>query len=210
MAEPVFDESQYAEQDRTATGWPRITPPSSTTNSVFVSHTSSDAGACRRWILPAIKRAVLMPVFLDYYSFDNPNFREAYARSIVVNLRCSEHLVVVFSEPALSSPWVQEEVAWWVRRRGTREMTVVAMDSSPRSALHPKLPEAVAIDFSSWKYFAGWRLTRRIRTALFTSDWLIVKRWPRVVNQGMAKGTRSDTPLPLDEDNSKSSYRDIG
>ena len=188
MVEPLFDESRYAEQDRAATGWPRITPPHSTTNSAFVSHTSPDSPACQRWVLPAIERAVSDPVFLDYHSFRNlVEVRDAYARNILVNLRCSEHLIVVLSESALSSTWVKEEVSWWVRRRGTEETTVVALDRSARDALHPRLSEAAVIDFTWWKWLAGWRLTWRLRRVLFTSGWFVIKRWPRRVHRSMLK-----------------------
>jgi hypothetical protein len=185
MSEPLFDESQYAVQDRTARGWPRITPPYSTTNSVFVSHTSADSPTCQTWVLPAIERAVSAPVFLNYYSFSDPEFRDAYSRKILVNLRCSEHLVVVLSERAMSSPWVREEVSWWLRRRGTAEITVVAVDGSAREELHSRLSEAPVIDFSGWKWLAGWRLTRRLRRELFSSGWFVLKRWPRRVHRRM-------------------------
>jgi hypothetical protein len=159
--------------DRGATGWPRITPPLSTTNSVFVSHTSADSPACEKWVLPAIESAVSAPVFLDFYSFSVATFRDAYARAILVNLRSAEHLVVVLSAHALASDWVREEVSWWVRRRGVDEITVVELDASSKDSLHPRLPEAAAIDFSGPKWLAGWRLTHRLRSELCWSGWLV-------------------------------------
>lgn len=93
--------------------------------------------------------------------------------------------MVVLSERAESSPWVNEEVSWWLRCRGTAEITVVAVDGSARGELHSQLSEVPMIDFSKWKRFAGWRLTRRLRKELFSGGWFVVKRWPRRVHRSM-------------------------
>ena len=187
MTEPLFDETPYAEIDSVSTGWPRVTPPFSNSASVFVSHTSHDISTCRKWILPAIERAVSSPCFLNYYSFRDERFRDAYARHIIANLRCAEHLVVVLSEAAILSPWVKEEVAWWIRRRGTDDITVVALDSVQNTALHPCLSVAVQIQFSGVKLLAAWALTRRLRKKLSSSDWLVLRRWPQRVHRGMLR-----------------------
>jgi hypothetical protein len=113
MSEPLFDESQYAEQDRAARGAQDNLPLFRRPTPLIVSHTSADSLTCKRWILHAIERAVSAPVFLAYNSFSNSKFRDVYARQILVDLRCSEHLVVVLSGSAMSSLWVQEEVSWW-------------------------------------------------------------------------------------------------
>lgn len=185
MRAPVFDESVYTEIDRQSSSWPRITPPSSTTLSAFVSHTSADATQCKKWVLPAIERAVSAHRFLNYDTFNNPLFREAYARGILVDLRCSEHLVVVLSSAALSSIWVKEEVAWWVRRRGKEHITVLNLDTTARELLHPQLVDVPMINFSRWRWLAGWRLTWRLQKELASSAWLVVRRWPHRVYRSM-------------------------
>ncbi len=185
MIEPIFDESLYAELDGESPSWPRITPPSSTTVSAFVSHTSVNAQQCKNWVLPAIEHAVSGKIFLNYDTFKNPLFREAYARNILVNLRCSEHLVIVLSEAAMSSAWMKEEVSWWLRRRGSEDVTVVALDTTTKVLLHPQLADVPAVDFSRWPWLAGWQLTRRLKKELASSGWLVVRRWPRRVHRSM-------------------------
>ena len=183
----LFDESPYIDQDRTATGWPRITPPSSVSIPVFVSHTSFDIPACQEWILPAIEGAVSNPSFLNYYTFSDPRFRDAYARQILVNLRCSEHLVVVLSRQALDSPWVNAEVCWWVRRRGINEITVVGLDRSKRELIDPCLAYVPNIRADRWRWLAGRRLTLRLRHELRASDWFVIRRWPRRIHRSMTE-----------------------
>ena len=159
----------------------------SATTSAFVSHTSLDQAFCQQWILPAIKRAVHDPFFLDYDTFKDPTFRESYARTILSRLRSAEHLVLVLSAAAMHSVWVRAEACWWVTRRGLKDITVVTTDSSRAVGVHPDLVGATTIGFSRFRWLASRALTRHMRTALFDSGWYILKHGPNGYHRSMRK-----------------------
>ena len=185
MTEPFFDETAYTETDRTLTTWPRITRPYSTTIPIFISHTSKDGVSIRKWLLPIVEWVVFKPFMLNYDSFKDPRFREAYANQILQSLRGSEHLLIVMSQSTLASDWVREEVNWWLTRRGNSDITIASLDGTKGTDMNAGLQGIRCFSLSQNHWITRILFSLHLRRALASSGWLIVKRWPRRIHRSM-------------------------
>ncbi|HYI08034.1 MAG TPA: toll/interleukin-1 receptor domain-containing protein [Thermoanaerobaculia bacterium] len=135
---------------------------------VFISHSSKDRAFVENELIPFLRSHGVT----TWYSPDDIRTADEWQHKIREGLRYCEWFLVVISNDAVGSEWVQAEVHWAMENRKQRVVPLI-LDSSHPEDLHLKLSGVHYIDFRhdrdlAWKQLlnvwmpaADWREHRR-------------------------------------------------
>lgn len=117
--------------------------------SAFISHTAADDEFYKEFIFPILERAEISSFYLDYkLSSKSPSIGEAYKKTITQQIQRLNWFLVIQSENAILSKWVQFEVEHALTVKNLDSILVVVRNKCDTSLLNPNLKSVLTFDFS--------------------------------------------------------------